>query len=182
MEDYLRFILFCNISNKNKKLFLEKQFIIEKMNNIVKRLLGLNDKEDDLTTSEPSKNSDGEYLIFYNLNINYKYFMFLISFLKTNFLKEIYFEQVQEVANILGGFESLDNYIINFYKKPIIYNPKTPKEDIKNEYIWLLLDFNCAYPQIIEERKNYLDNGWYTTGEKIVIDEKTLFYCKKKKS
>ena len=180
MEDHLCFLLFCKISNKKKKIFLEKKFIIEKMNNIVKKLLGLN--EDLLTTKEPSKNPDGEYLIFYDLNIDYKYFMLLISFLRTNYLKDSHFEQVQETANILGGFESLDNYIIDFYKKPIIYNPKTPEEDIKNEYLWVLLDFFCNYPHVVDERTNYIENDWYMTGEKLVINGGTLFYGKKKKS
>ena len=78
MESFC-FIFHCDDSDRPHKIYLERSFIKDRMNNICKRLLGI-DAGDELTTKTPLQDDQGNYLIFYDLNIKFDDFNNLIKF------------------------------------------------------------------------------------------------------
>lgn len=101
----------------------------------------------------PMESTDGYINIFKKFNIYSKEWFLLISFLKNGFVpydqqKNEFFihnlEIVNNLCNKLGGIESFDNYYKEFYRTKLQddneYNPQSPEEDIKDKYLWTLID------------------------------------------
>tara|TARA_B100001248_G_scaffold36686_2_gene23497 strand:- start:7696 stop:8433 length:738 start_codon:yes stop_codon:yes gene_type:complete len=177
-DDIMCFALHCKVTMR-REIILNTTFMKENMNEITKKLLGLSD--DELSTTEPSRDENGIYMIFHHLYIEFEDFNKFISFLKIRYMKESDFEQVMLISNILGGFDAIDTYIENFYKDMKI-KPSCPKEDIKNEYNWV--DVAVGYlPHSREDIRHYIELGYTSTQHLISeIDDKIplVFYCKKK--
>ena len=94
------------------------------------------------------RQKDGVFTIFKDLDINLYDWNILLSFLKYGTIldKEANLEKIIEVANKLGGIESLDIYIGEYLEKlnklekerDSKYNPMKPEEDYLLKYHWVV--------------------------------------------
>ena len=178
-DDIMCFALRCKFRMR-REIILNTSFMKENMNEITKKLLGLSD--DELSTTEPSRDENGIYMIFYLLYIEFEDFSKFISFLKIRYMKQADFEQVMLISNILGGFDVIDTYIENFYKD-ITIKPSCPKEDVKNEYDWVEVAVGYL-PHSREDIRHYKELGYTSTQHLIseVDDKIPLVFYRKKKS
>lgn len=160
-HDIMCFALRCKFRMR-REIILNTSFMKENMNEITKKLLGLSD--DELSTTEPSRDENGIYMIFHLLYIEFEDFNKFISFLKIKYMKESDFEQVMLISNILGGFDVIDKYIENFYKKKAL--PQKPSDDIDNKFIWKTARITSS-----DSDQEYLDSciedGFTLTDEKV---------------
>lgn len=155
-------------------IIMSKQFILDKMNTIMHRLLGLN-ADDDLSTREPSRDKNGAYTILDDLGIPYENFNHLIYFLRMNRLDKEYHECAADAAIALGGFTDLDIYIANESK--IVHRiPMHPSDDTMDEYEWTpvnLLNTDLAATTI--------NKGYSCTGTILYNNTYPYLYYRKKK-
>ena len=158
------FICF-SFSNSEHKLILYKQFIKDKMNHITCKLLGLTD--DELSTVSPSKDANGIYTIFKDLDINFHDFKYLILFLRTGQLDEQHMDKAMMAAIVLGGFPELDQYREKCLIKPPLPPKKThpiiPIDDIDNEYNWTLVRIQ-EHSYSTDPALSYIKSGWSFSG------------------
>lgn len=144
-------------NDSHSYIILEKQFILDKMNTVTHRLLGLN-TDDELSTQEPSRDQNGAYTIFELLGIFKEHFIHLIYFLRIGRLDKEYHDHAMQAAIALGGFTALDEYIKE-ERRVISYPPKQPKDDIHCDYDWAVLS-------MLNEREinNIREKGFICTG------------------
>ena len=168
-------------------VYLTLDFILEKMTPIFQMLIGVG--EHNMTTTSPSKSSNGFYTILKDINISRNGFLGLISFLRLGFLQKGQLGPVMETANILGGIPELDQYILRREKdqkdliakkmelesKPL---PTSPDEDTKDVYCWVPV---LATDSVVagNSRLEYVSEGWSAAGKMIEIDEKQFMYYRK---
>ena len=164
---------------RRRELILSRKFIIENMNEITKKLLGLS--EDELSTSKPTRDKHGIYMILYILHVEFDDFTKFIKFLKIKYMKEEDFDSVMNVSTILGGYDCVDNYIKKFYEDNK-ENPRCPKDDHKSEYDWIDVPIGTL-PHSREDVRKYLDRGYSSTQyilEKSESEYPIVYYRKKK--
>ena len=148
---------FKSIRGETHYIILDKQFILNKMNHITHRLLGLN-TDDDLTTDNPSRDESGAYTIFDELGISWESMHHLICFLRMNQLDKNFHNSAMQAAISLGGFKELDQYILSS-TATIYYPPKHPNDDYKSEYEWMII--SALDENIINDSRN---KGFICTG------------------
>ena len=149
-------------------VYLDHQFIMDKMNTIFHRLIGVGDSS--LTTANPTRDADGNYTVLQLLHITQPAFSKLVRFLRVGWMPETHFDPVMEVAIILGGFPSVDTFIRNYYQQitqTISQDkslPQRPEEDTENQYQWIPLALHRIFSSDLNSEYGYLANGWSCTG------------------
>ena len=159
------------------------------LNTIFKRLIGFPSLENaSLTTRMPSKDEYQRYTILKDLHIDKSHMIALIYFLRTGSLSKDKIPLAQEAALTLGGFDLLDNYIIDqqqiHEKSSQVSNlPTCPGDDTNNDYSWTLV-YLGTYPSQEEKRIEYCDKGWSASGKTIQVsgdqhEKETFMYYRK---
>lgn len=176
-----------SVSGNVDSIFLSEEFISSKMNTIFKKLIGFpEDDTSSLTTHTPSKDKACRYTILKDLNINKPQMLALIDFLRTGCLSKENIPLAQETAITLGGFDCLDQYIIDrqqiHEKNSQKYLPVCPEEDVNHRYVWTLVNLR-GYPLQEEKRLEYCVKGWSASGKTVTITndnkEEAFMYYKK---
>lgn len=160
-----------NTDGKTKDtIYLDKSFVLNKMNHIFQRLIGVGDFE--LTTREPEVDQHGNFTILERLNITLDEITTLVAFLRTGILQPADFQKASKTSIVLGGFLDVDQYIIDHTHKKThervrfqqdrekhLQNrlPKCPGEDHQNKFQWIPMCLGHYTGDIIKD-------GWSATG------------------
>ena len=169
--------------------------------NILKELLGINENSK-FKKSSLNKDEKGNNTFFKDYYIDFNSWNLLDTFVKTgsiycyktyiitksdkcmqNTIKSL--DLLNTVSNILGGipvveklysdfFENLeDNYIEN-------YNPRLPGEDVKDKYVWGILQNRYSGEQNNFEIRYNCNKGWSCVNDVLKNNISYLYYRKPK--
>lgn len=138
-----------------------EDFLRQHMNNgVVPRLLGW-DMEDGLTTHKPSRNKEGHLTILKQMHISQQPFLQLLKFLRLGHLDPEHQQEVYDTAICLGGLDAVDAHAKRTLAEgspPLLYNPTSPKEDVREMYCWTIRNMNIDH-----ELRSLAKEGWSVT-------------------
>lgn len=186
----------------NRLVIIDKKWLKEcpliKENKVFNELFRLND--DSPWGNYPmNQTKEGYYTLFYDLDIDIKDWLYLVTFLKsgvtsfwnTKNKRDFNLESANLVNHKLGGFPAFDKFYINYhcngefvndFKFDDIYNPLRPNEDYKDVYIWRIINpvdgnwedneqISIGWKITVLVDSNQIAGNKYFARKKILIDQ-----------